>query len=315
MCCDRQSDTDIKINSCTIKNLTVLGGDARALAAAEKFIRWGYKVTLCGFSEADSYPRGAIIASSTHEALSDADILLLPLPITRDGIHVSCPLGGATSVELGKIPSAIKKSTLVFGGKMPSDFKSLLDENKIYCFDYYDSPTLQLICAHITAEGALMYAMEATDTSLLGRNIAIIGYGRIARRLCRLCVAFGASVTVFARREESRAEARLDGASSDTLTSDSLCTLTRGYDVIFNTVPSRIMTPKTVSLLPQHSLYIELASSPFGIDATDARGSAARIIWASSIPGKYAPATAGEIIAVTVRDEISRVIRSESKAL
>ena len=313
MNCDKQYNIDTKITSPDKINLTVLGGDGRALAAAEKLIRRGYKVTLCGFAEADSYPKGALLSSSFERAIPDADVLLLPLPVTRDGKHVFCPLDSSLSIELEDLcPSEakapmIKSDALVFGGKIPENFKISLADHSIFCYDYHDSPTLALINAHISAEGALMYAMEATDSSVLGRNIAVIGYGKIARSLCRLCSAFGANVTVFARREEARTEARLGGVNAAPLSSAELSTLTHGYDIIFNTVPARIMMSETATKLPSGTLYIELASSPFGIDAADARRSEAKVIWASAIPGKYAPVTAGEMIADTVRAEIERI--------
>jgi dipicolinate synthase subunit A len=239
--------------------------------------------------------------------------LLLPLPVTRDGKHVFCPLDSSLSIDLEDLcpsdtkASAIRSDSLVFGGRIPEFLKNSFAEHSIFYFDYYDSPTLSLINAHISAEGALMYAMEATDTAILGRNIAVIGYGRIARSLCRLCNAFGANVTAFARREEARVQARLDGINSAPLSPAELATLTHGFDIIFNTVPARIMKPETVTALPSGTLYMELASSPFGIDAADARRSGAKVIWASAIPGKYAPVTAGEMIADTVRAEIERI--------
>jgi dipicolinate synthase subunit A len=47
-------------------------------------------------------------------------------------------------------------------------------------------------------------------------------------------------------------------------------------------------------------LLIDLASAPGGVDAEVARGLGLPVVWALSLPGKYAPVTAGEIIADTV---------------
>ncbi|MBE6694260.1 MAG: hypothetical protein E7589_05810 [Ruminococcaceae bacterium] len=302
MNCDKKSNADNGNSAVSAKNITVFGGDGRALAAAEKFIRRGYSVTLCGFSEAEKYPKGARLCSSAVDALENADVILFPLPLTRDGVHVFCPYDGGGGIKLDEIigRGLMKPTARVFGGKLTADFKNALEAEGIFTFDYLDCESLALVNAHATAEGALMYAMEATDKTVYGRNIAILGYGRIAERLCRLCESFGAFVTVFARREESRTLARLHGASAAPLTPESAKTLSHGYDIIFNTVPARIIPPDAVALFTADTLYIELASSPFGIDAADVRRSAARAIWASSIPGKYAPVTAGEMIADVV---------------
>lgn len=291
-------------------NVTVLGGDMRAVAAAKRLLRRGYTVTLCGFSEADTYPRGARLSQSFKNAVSDADALLLPLPVTRDGVHLFAPLDSGFSLKPEDIGKELKAGAVIFGGNMPDKFKSDFTEKGFTVFDYLDDPSLALLNAHATAEGALMYAMEATDTTLFGRNIAIIGYGRIAERLCRLCLSFGACVTIFARRSEARTLARLHGAGAIPLTPEGTKTLSHGFDIIFNTVPARIIPKETVRALTDGTLYMELASAPFGIAAEDARLSSAKIIWAASIPGKYSPVTAGEAIADVV---ISRLEGGELK--
>lgn len=296
---DKENSTPIRAN------IIVLGGDMRAVAAAKKLTRRGHRVTLCGFSEADTFPRAAKLCPSFKKAAADADVLLLPMPVTRDGINIFCPLDRNPSVRLEDIDDRnLKKSTVVFGGNIPREFKSRLTASGFSVFDYLEDPSLALLNAHATAEGALMYAMEATSTTLFGRNIAILGYGRIAERLCRLCLSFGACVTVFARRDEARTQARLHGASVLPLTSEHAKTLSHGFDIIFNTVPSRIIPTETARSLSADTLYIELASSPFGIDVEDARHSSAKVIWAASVPGKYAPETAGEIIADVVLSQL-----------
>ena len=51
-------------------------------------------------------------------------------------------------------------------------------------------------------------------------------------------------------------------------------------------------------------LLIDLASAPGGVDANGAQAAGVKVIWALSLPGKYAPVTAGEIIADTVLDHM-----------
>lgn len=297
MSCDKKTFIDNDKSILPRANVTVLGGDMRALAAAKRLIRRGLTVTLCGFSDADTYPRGAILCATLKNAVSNANVLLLPIPVSRDGVHLFCPLDRCLEIKLEDIAGELQSSVAIFGGGFPEKFKSSLSDKGFPVFDFLDDPSLALLNAHATAEGALMYAMEATDTTLFGRNIAVIGYGKIAERLCRLCLSFGANVTVFARREESRMLTRLHGADALPLTPEHARTLSHGFDIIFNTVPARIIPKETARALPSDTLYMELASAPFGIDAEDARSSSAKVIWAASIPGKYAPVTSGEAIA------------------
>ena len=55
------------------------------------------------------------------------------------------------------------------------------------------------------------------------------------------------------------------------------------------------------------SILIELASSPGGVDVSSAKRLGSQVLWASSLPGKYAPESAGELIADCVRNIASEV--------
>jgi dipicolinate synthase subunit A len=81
---------------------------------------------------------------------------------------------------------------------------------------------------------------------------------------------------------------------------NSLLGLTDKTSVIFNTVPHWIFSANILASMPHNTLIIDLASAPGGVDAAVATAHGIRVIWALSLPGKYAPATAGEIIADTV---------------
>ena len=76
----------------------------------------------------------------------------------------------------------------------------------------------------------------------------------------------------------------------------------RDVRVIFNTVPARLFDADVISRLPAGCVFIDLASAPGGIDREAAERSGVRCIWATSLPGKYAPETAGQIIADTARE-------------
>ena len=162
---------------------------------------------------------------------------------------------------------------------------------------------------------------ELTDTALLGSRMAVIGYGRIGQFLARLLLAMGVSVTVCARRAESLAFARGDGCATLPLRSDGqaagMSALAHGYDVIFNTVPAPVLGRRLLEETDPRTLILDLASAPGGVDpeasalfaaggegASGPAGRAGlpwhaclRIVRAPSLPGRYAPATAGNVLA------------------
>ena len=76
--------------------------------------------------------------------------------------------------------------------------------------------------------------------------------------------------------------------------------LADGKQVIFNTVPHWLFTEEVLQRISKDTLLIDLASAPGGVDAQAAGALGISVIFALSLPGKYAPETAGEIIAQTV---------------
>jgi dipicolinate synthase subunit A len=80
----------------------------------------------------------------------------------------------------------------------------------------------------------------------------------------------------------------------------SVVELSCGKEAIFNTVPHWLFNGAVLKEMPQETVLIDLASSPGGVDAEAARRMGRAVIFALSLPGKYAPITDGEIIADTV---------------
>ena len=77
-------------------------------------------------------------------------------------------------------------------------------------------------------------------------------------------------------------------------------------DVIFNTVPARILDKAFVDSLENCHLIIDLASGKGGVDFTAAAARGITAIHALSLPGKVAPFTAGQIICDCVLELLIR---------
>ena len=147
--------------------------------------------------------------------------------------------------------------------------------------------------------------MENTDRLIKGMSVLISGYGRIGSALATLLSAMGARVTVMARRDESLCEIAMRGYEPVRICENEPVRAAfdgEEYDVIVNTVPHVVFTRNLLQKLQGKPLYIEVASSPGGIDLCAAREIGIEVIFAPSLPGKYAPVNAGEYIFETVCD-------------
>ena len=115
--------------------------------------------------------------------------------------------------------------------------------------------------------------------------------------------AMGGEVEIFARSDKAIFDAKSKGYSVFKIqeeTSEKYCEAVaheiEKSSVIFNTVPSIILTEEILNKMKKKPIYIELASSPGGIDLESARILKIKNIYAPSLPGRYAPRSAGKYI-------------------
>ena len=94
-----------------------------------------------------------------------------------------------------EIAALLRRQTglCLYGGRLPDTLAA--GELSPRVTDYYEDEALQLRNAYLTAEAALMTAMELTDCTLRGTHVAVLGYGRIGKYLSRLLCGLGASIS------------------------------------------------------------------------------------------------------------------------
>lgn len=289
------------------KKTAVLGGDARMLSAARHLAVDGHAVAVWGLEgNADAYGN-AVRVRDPLDAIRDAELVLLPIPTTTDGVRVNTRQGPPTDpphdLRLAALIEAMTPDQRLFGGRIPPAVKTEAEGRGIAVCDYADEEIYAIRNALPTAEGALVLAMRALPVTLAGCRVGVLGYGRIGRVLCRMLHVLEARVTVAARKPADLARIVVDGATPLAIASTeghSTLSALRDCRVIFNTVPHRILDADTVPHLRRDVCIIDLASAPGGIDPQLALDRGLHLIRAPGLPGKCAPETAGEIIAETV---------------
>ena len=286
--------------------IAVLGGDERQLYMARAMAQRGWRVCVWGLGACASRISPAVAVESYEEVLADADVILLPLPASTDGVHVNCPMEENASLRFSTLMKT-GRARLILGGRLPTALYAPGEEQGICLIDYYDDEILQLKNAVPTAEGALAIAMQELPVVLDGIYAAVIGYGRIGTVLADKLSALGAHVYLYARkpRDLARAAQRhlIPMRISEQEGKKTLLHIPRSCRVIFNTVPYPLFDEEVLRTLPADCLYIDLASAPGGIDWAAAKRLGIRTVWGTALPGKCTPESAGEILAQTL-DEI-----------
>ncbi|MBQ7669521.1 MAG: hypothetical protein IJS45_02225 [Clostridia bacterium] len=275
--------------------ITVIGGDARSIAASLQFYGMGYETYVYAIDK--KYLREFNAENLYSDVLTCSDAAVLPLPLSQDGESVNCPLSSA-EMKVIDVFHSLKDTGVVFCGKASEFHKRSASEFGLDLIDYYESEAFQINNALTTAEGAVSIFMSKKKITVWGSECAVSGYGRIGKCLADRLNKLGARVTVTARSERDLAWAKINGCSAKYI--NEFLEDPAQYDCIFNTIPHNIFTEDCVKKMKSDLICIELASKPYGMSAEASMILKDRYIKASSLPGKYAPITAGKIIADTV---------------
>lgn len=279
------------------KKYLVVGGDLRFARLAEYLAEKGCFVYTLGF-DSGIVPSGKIHTLKNLMSLNErVDHLIMPLPVSNDGVNVNMPYSGSTlPVEL--LCAALKENGTAFGGRFTDNIKEMFAARNIETIDYSAREEFAVLNAEATAEGALQVAMEETASTISGQKILIIGMGRIAKMLVHILGGFNADVTVAARKCSDLAWAEVYGCKNI-----RICDLSQHlgeYSLIFNTAPAVILDGAKLRLLDKGCLVIDLASKPGGVDFDTAAELGIRAVWLLSLPGRVAPLTAGVNIGKTI---------------
>ncbi|MBQ8716541.1 MAG: hypothetical protein IJY43_01685 [Clostridia bacterium] len=283
------------------RSIAILGGDSRQLSLAKRLVKEGIQIRAYGLPQRD-------LSSSIEyfedwkEAIKDISAVLLPLPASSDSKHLFLPLFDVSEGPLLKeLFQSVGQNVVIAGGKFSPAVKACAKEYGVRLYDYFECEELQTKNALPTAEGAIFILMREIPRTVSGLSVAVTGFGRVAKALIKLLLAMGATVTVVARKHSDIEAAKALGCKTVHLTGkEAMKTLATGQSVIFNTVPHWLFGEELLSEMSTETLIIDLASSPGGVDVNAAALHGIRVIWALSLPGKYAPVTAGEIIAESV---------------
>ena len=274
----------------------ILGGDNRSLYLGEYLENQGFKVCYYAFNHTECY-------NSLEEAMNSSDVIVLPLPFTKDRLTLNTPLFD-DKVVISDIVALLSNKKMVFGGQLPKSFCEELESRDCSYCDYFLLDELAIYNAVPTAEGVVQVLIEELPITIHGMKCGVLGYGRVGKVLANTLSSLGAKVTVFARKQSAFAE--IYASSMEYKHFDVLSTESNDFDVVINTVPVKVLGDAQLSKLNSDCILVEVASAPFGIDFQSAKENAFKVIKAGSLPGKVAPKTAGEIIGRSILPMIRR---------
>lgn len=271
-----------------INTFGVIGGDERMKYLAQSIAADGYPVCVCGLEKLGTC-RGAAECDLPQLA-AKSSVILLPLPATKDGLFLNAPYA-ENEIRLDDDFVRLFMHKTVCGGMLQRLTASSSLWREIEPEDYYRREELAVGNAIPTAEGAVGIAIREYPGTINGAKCLITGFGRIGKNLAIILRGMGAEVFCAARKKADLMQMRAFGVQPLTYRE-----ISRRFDLIFNTVPAKVLTSPVLMQQTRDTLIIELASAPGGTDLKRAEELHLHVIDAPSLPGRVAPKTAAEYI-------------------
>lgn len=270
----------------------ILGGDKRQIYLARSIAADGYPVWVSCLEKGEGTED--LPAAGLQELVKKCSVIVLPLPVTRNGKTLNAPFSEEEVVLDDSFASLFSGKT-VYGGMMEKLYASSERWGSVAAYDYYSREELMVGNAFLTAEGAVGMAIREYEGALNGSRCLITGFGRIGKALCLALKGLGAQADCCARSAADLTAIRALGCGALRYRE-----LSGPYDVVFNTVPAQVLTAKVLVRQRPDTLFLELASQPGGIDLEAARRLKLRVLDAPSLPGRMSPRAAGELIKETI---------------
>lgn len=229
--------------------------------------------------------RVRIAASRLSSALADrsGDLILLPIPTTRDGTHIT-----GCDVALSSALDGVGQGTVVVGYAIPASLCDRLSGNGALVLDAAHDEDFLASNAAITADGTLGRILTESRRAPRDLSVGIIGYGRIGSRLMSRLMFLGARVSVITTRQSVRlslGESGVDCRDGDDPDRFS------GLDIIVNTAPAETVSESEMAEMSRGGVWvIDLASGKYLSDSP-------ALTKLPSVPDMMYPESAGRLYA------------------
>lgn len=276
--------------------IVFLGGDARQVEVIRKCAELDANVRIVGFDQLEEPPAAGVSSEKlTTELLASADVLVLPVVASDDKGSVPVQFSSEPIMLQEEHFASLPKDVLIYTGMAKDFIRRLTTKYKLELMELLERDDVAIYNSIPTAEGALMMAIQNTDITIHGSTCVVLGLGRTGFTLARNLQALGASVKAGVRRKDHFARAAEMGWKPF-MTTD-LADQATDIDLIFNTIPTMIVTAQIIAKMPRQAVIIDLASSPGGTDFRYAEKRGVKALLAPGLPGIVAPKTAGIIMA------------------
>lgn len=292
-------------------HIAIIGGDARMLEVIQKFSELDATVALVGYDNLQNPYSGVTKKPLQPEVFESIDAVLLPTVGTDDQGKVESIFSSEELWLTEDIVERMPEHAKIYTGMAKPYLRNLCAKHNLSLVELLERDDVAIYNSIPTAEGALMMAIQNTDITIHGSTCMVLGIGRTGMTMARTLKGIGARVKVGVRRPEHIARAFEMGFEPFDL--KDLTAQASDVDLLFNTIPTMVVTARVIANLPHRAVIIDLASKPGGTDFRFAEKRGIKALLAPGLPGIVAPKTAGRIIAQTLSQLILEDIQGRNE--
>jgi dipicolinate synthase subunit A len=286
----------------------MLGGDKREQEIARRAVATGADVSVYGFPWPEQGIPGVKHLSDPAAVLKNARFALFPIPGIAASGALFAPAATAPIIPDRNMLSGMAPHAHIILGWGDENLKTHAKALSITLHEYEWDRSLMLQRTPAIIEGLLKIVVENTAITIHNSTACVVGQGTIGAVLTRYLVALGAHTHVAARNPEQKAAAFVAGAVPHAL--DELPALAPELDLIFSTVPSRVVGEDVLARLRKSALIVDLAAPPGGVDFDSAKRHGLTAIWGRGL-GSRAPVTVGGSQWGGIRERIEKILQED----
>ena len=232
-------------------------------------------------------------AAEYSRNLQSKHIVLLPIPTTKDKIHVN-----GTNILLEETLCNVTRGSVVVGYSLPDEYVSSVKLR--------GGRTLDLLCdedflkenSYATAVGCVEYILTSSQSLPNDVTFGIVGYGRIGKELLRILLFLGGRVKIFTTKKEKLISLGSVGIECELAKDDGNFDF-QGIEILINTAPCDMRNSFPSLSIPSGMRIIELASG----NNFDGISGIERL---PSLPEKAYPRSAGRAYCESIERFLSR---------
>lgn len=229
---------------------------------------------------------------SSYADIDNSGYVICGIPFTKDKFFLNTSL--KPSIRLDSFLGMLNSSHIIIGGNLPKEVMHYCTVHGIKYYDVLGSEDLSRKNARLTAEGLLISLLEKTSFSISDFRTLITGYGKCGSEIADVLNIFTDEIYIYDTNPSTLKSAKTKHYQ--------IITPKELYDkhhpvhqinTLINTVPSNPFNDNIWRSFPENCTIFNIASTALHPPAHFSES----VISCPGIPGKYAPKTAGTLIA------------------